>query len=111
MHADQTAGVATIGTGFRAEARRMGGHFDRQVVFVDDFIAYQVGQRHFRRRDQRVVAAVSFFFQRTCADGAEYFSTGTLNTLQAKEGYSLQYFYYLLKVFNFEPYKTGKAIR
>ena len=43
----------------------MGGHFDRQVVFVDDFIAYQVGQRHFRRRDQRVVAAVSLFFQRT----------------------------------------------
>jgi len=35
---------------------------------------------------------------------------GTLNTLQAKDGYSLQYFYYLLKVFNFEPYKTGMAI-
>ena len=37
-------------------------------------------------------------------------ATGTLNTLQAKEGYSLQYFYYLLKVFNFQPYKTGMAI-
>ena len=37
-------------------------------------------------------------------------ATGTLNTLQAKKGYSLQYFYYLLKVFNFEPYKTGMAI-
>ena len=37
-------------------------------------------------------------------------ATGTLNTLQAKDGYSLQYFYYLLKVFNFEPYKTGMAI-
>ncbi len=37
-------------------------------------------------------------------------ATGTLNTLQAKEGYSLQYFYYMLKVFNFEPYKTGMAI-
>ena len=37
-------------------------------------------------------------------------ATGTLNTLQAKEGYSLQYFYYLLKVFNFEPYKTGMTI-
>ena len=37
-------------------------------------------------------------------------ATGTLNTLQSKEGYSLQYFYYLLKVFNFEPYKTGMAI-
>ena len=37
-------------------------------------------------------------------------ATGTLNTLQAKEGYSLQYLYYLLKVFTFEPYKTGMAI-
>ena len=37
-------------------------------------------------------------------------ATGTLNILQAKEGYSLQYLYYLLKVFNFEPYKTGMAI-
>ena len=37
-------------------------------------------------------------------------ATGTLNTLQANEGYSLQYLYYLLKVFNFEPYKTGMAL-
>ena len=37
-------------------------------------------------------------------------TTGTLNTLQAKEGYSLQYLYNILKVFNFEPYKTGMAI-
>lgn len=37
-------------------------------------------------------------------------ATGALNTLQAKEGYSLQYLYYMLKVFNFEPYKTGMAI-
>lgn len=37
-------------------------------------------------------------------------ATGTLNTLQAKEGYSLHYLYYLLKVFNFEPYKTGMSI-
>ncbi|WP_368339317.1 restriction endonuclease subunit S [Parabacteroides merdae] len=37
-------------------------------------------------------------------------ATGTLNTLQAKEGYSLQYLYYMLKVFNFEPYKTSMAI-
>lgn len=32
VHTDQTAGVAAIGTGFRAEARRMGGHFDRQIA-------------------------------------------------------------------------------
>ena len=37
-------------------------------------------------------------------------ATGTLNTLQAKEGYSLQYLYHLLKVSNFQPYKTGMAI-
>ena len=37
-------------------------------------------------------------------------ATGTLNILQAKNGYSLQYLYYILKVFNFEPYKTGMAI-
>ncbi|WP_232526694.1 restriction endonuclease subunit S [Prevotella intermedia] len=37
-------------------------------------------------------------------------ATGTLNILRAKEGYSLQYLYYILKVFNFEPYKTGMAI-
>lgn len=37
-------------------------------------------------------------------------ATGTLNALQAKEGNSLQYLYYMLKVFNFEPYKTGMAI-
>ena len=37
-------------------------------------------------------------------------ATGTLNILRAKEGYSLQYLYYMLKVFNFEPYKTGIAI-
>ena len=37
-------------------------------------------------------------------------ATGTLNTLQTKDGYSLQYLYYMLKVFNFESYKTGMAI-
>ena len=37
-------------------------------------------------------------------------STGTLNILQAKNGHSLKYLYYLLKVFNFVPYKTGMAI-
>ncbi|CCJ83722.1 hypothetical protein BN133_99 [Cronobacter dublinensis 582] len=65
VHTDKTAGVTTIRARFRAEARRMRGHFYRQRVLVDDFIAHEVGQRHFRRRDQRVVAAVRFFFQRT----------------------------------------------
>lgn len=37
-------------------------------------------------------------------------ATGTLNILQAKEGFSLRYLYFMLKVFSFEPYKTGMAI-
>ena len=37
-------------------------------------------------------------------------ATGTLNILTAKQDYSLQFLYYMLKVFNFEPYKTGMAI-
>ena len=37
-------------------------------------------------------------------------ATGTLNTLQAKDGFLLRYLYFMLKVFSFEPYKTGMAI-
>ena len=37
-------------------------------------------------------------------------ATGTLSTLQAKDGFSLRYLYFMLKVFSFEPYKTGMAI-
>ena len=37
-------------------------------------------------------------------------ATGTLNVLQAKEGFSLRYLYFMLQVFRFEPYKTGMAI-
>ena len=37
-------------------------------------------------------------------------ATGTLNILQAKDGCSLRYLYFMLKVFSFEPYKTGMAI-
>ena len=37
-------------------------------------------------------------------------ATGTLNTLQAKDGFSLRYLYFMLRVFSFEPYKTGMAI-
>jgi len=37
-------------------------------------------------------------------------ATGTLNTLQTEKGYSLQYLYYMLKVFSFDSYKTGMAI-
>lgn len=54
-------------------------------------------------KDGSGVGAVSYVTGKCSA-------TGTLNILQAKEGYSLRYLYYLLKVFNFEPYKTGMAI-
>ena len=54
-------------------------------------------------KDGSGVGAVSYVAGKCSA-------TGTLNTLQAKKGYSLQYLYYMLKVFNFEPYKTGMAI-
>lgn len=54
-------------------------------------------------KDGSGVGAVSYVTGKCSA-------TGTLNVLQAKYGYLLQYLYYLLKVFNFEPYKTGMAI-
>ena len=37
-------------------------------------------------------------------------ATGTLNILQTKNGFSLKYMYFMLKVFNFEPFRTGMAI-
>ena len=54
-------------------------------------------------KDGPGVGAVSYVIGKCSA-------TGTLNILQAKEGYSLQYLYYLLKGFNFEAYKTRMAI-
>ena len=40
----------------------------------------------------------------------KYSAIGTLNRLATKDGYSLRYLYYCLKVFNFAPYRTGLAI-
>lgn len=39
-----------------------------------------------------------------------YAVLGTLNYLTQKQGFYLPYLYYVLMVFNFEPYKTGMAI-
>ncbi len=50
--ADHPAGVATGRTGLGAEAHRVRGHPDRQRGAVDDLVADQVGQRHFRGRNQ-----------------------------------------------------------
>ena len=54
-------------------------------------------------KDGSCVGAVSYVAGKCSA-------TGTLNILQAKKGFSLRYLYYLLNIFNFEPYKTGMAI-
>ena len=54
-------------------------------------------------KDGSGVGAVSYVAGKCSA-------TGTLNILQAKKDFSLRYLYYLLNIFNFEPYKTGMAI-
>ena len=71
------------------------------VGYLDDYNTE--GEAVYIIKDGSGVGTVSYVTGKCSA-------TGTLNTLQAKDGYSLQDLYYLLKVFNFEPYKTGMAI-
>ena len=71
------------------------------VGYLDDYNTE--GEAVYIIKDGSGVGTVSYVTGKCSA-------TGTLNTLQAKGGYSLQYLYYLLKVFNFEPYKIGMAI-
>ena len=71
------------------------------VGYLDDYNTE--GEAVYIIKDGSGVGTVSYVTGKCSA-------TGTLNTLQAKDGYSLQYLYYMLKVFNFEPYKTGMAI-
>lgn len=71
------------------------------VGYLDDYNTE--GEAVYIIKDGSGVGTVSYVTGKCSA-------TGTLNTLQAKGGYSLQYLYYLLKVFNFEPYKAGMAI-
>lgn len=71
------------------------------VGYLDDYNTE--GEAVYIIKDGSGVGTVSYVTGKCSA-------TGTLNTLQAKDGYSLQYLYYLLKVFNFEPFKTGMAI-
>ena len=73
------------------------------ALLVTSIIIIQRGEAVYIIKDGSGVGTVSYVTGKCSA-------TGTLNTLQAKDGYSLQYLYYLLKVFNFEPYKTGMAI-
>ena len=71
------------------------------VGYLDNYNTQ--GEAVYIIKDGSGVGAVSYVTGKCSA-------TGTLNILQAKDGYSLQYLYYLLKVFNFDPYKTGMAI-
>jgi type I restriction enzyme S subunit len=54
-------------------------------------------------KDGSNVGAVSYA-------NSDYSVIGTLNYLTAKNGYSLRYLYFCLKVFDFTSYKTGMAI-
>ena len=42
VHTDQSARITAIGTRFGTEARRMGSEFNRQGLFLDDFVAHQL---------------------------------------------------------------------
>ena len=52
MLADHAAGVAAVGAGLRAEARRVGDELQRQRFGGDDLVAQQVGHRHFGGGDE-----------------------------------------------------------
>lgn len=71
------------------------------VGFLDNY--YTSNEAIYIIKDGSGVGAVSYVAGKCSA-------TGTLNILQAKKGFSLRYLYYLLNIFNFEPYKTGMAI-
>ena len=63
VHTDQATGITAIRTRFGTEARCMSGHTQRQICFIQNFVADQVGDRHFGCRDQRIAAGFRFFFQ------------------------------------------------
>ncbi len=52
MLADHAARVLAGGAGFGAEARRAGGEAQRQLRFVEDGFADEIGQRHFGGGDE-----------------------------------------------------------
>jgi hypothetical protein len=52
MLADHAAGILARGAGFGAEARRAGGEPHRQLRFVDDGFADEIGQRDFGGGDK-----------------------------------------------------------
>src|SRR5262249_37088883 len=50
--ADQTTDVLTVGPGLAAKAGRVRRVAERQLAAVEDFVAVEIGQRHFRRRHE-----------------------------------------------------------
>jgi hypothetical protein len=63
--ADHAAHVAAAGTGFGTEARRVADELQRQRLGSEDFVADDVGHRHFGGRDQveRVLVAAQHLEQ------------------------------------------------
>ena len=62
VHADETAGVTTVGARFGAEAGAVGGHLDGQLLLVEDLVTGHVGERHFGGRDEGELAHLAFVF-------------------------------------------------
>ena len=50
--ADQAAGVTAVGAGFGAEARRVGGELQRQLIVLQHRVAYHIGHGDFRGGNQ-----------------------------------------------------------
>ncbi len=53
MLADVPARILTGRTGFAPEVRRVGAVLNRQQLASDDFIAIEVGHRHFRGGNEK----------------------------------------------------------
>src|SRR3546814_6995682 len=49
---DQAARVAPRRSGLGAKTGRVGGEALGQLLFIEDALAHQIGQRNFRRRDR-----------------------------------------------------------
>ena len=60
---DHAARVLAVGARLGTEAGRVGHEPQRQGVRFDDLLAHQVGQRHFRRRDQVQVLQALLFLE------------------------------------------------
>ena len=70
--ADHAAGVLAGGARLGAEARRAGGEPHRQLHFVDDRLAHQIGERHFGGGDEpEAICLVLGYIGKLVHDGAE----------------------------------------